>query len=95
MYTVYTALGGDAAGPGMIAYEMERHGSSHAAGIDSDTLLAPKKNAVKARATLAYVSTIYVENSNQERYGDLKTLLANDGKWGNGSICRTFSRVVP
>ena len=74
----------------MIAYEMERHGSSHAAGIDFNTLLAPERYAVKARSMLACVSTIYVENSNQERYGDQQTILANDGKWGNGSICRTF-----
>ena len=47
MYTVYTALGGEAAGPGMIAYEMERHGCSHAAGIDFDTLSAPKKTQSK------------------------------------------------
>ena len=38
MYTVYTASGGEAAGPGMIAYYMGRPGSSHAAGIDFDTI---------------------------------------------------------
>ena len=74
----------------MIAYDMKRPGSSHASGIDFDTLAALEKDAVKSQATLAYVSTLYVENANQERYGDLKTQLANDRKWGNSSICRMF-----
>ena len=65
MYTVYTSSGGEVAGPGMIAYDMERPGSSHAAGIDFDTLEAPEQDAVKARARLAYISTLYVDNSNQ------------------------------
>ena len=62
----------------MIVYEMERPGSSHAAGIDFDVLTSPKQDTFKARARLAYVSTPYVDNANQECYGDLKTQLAND-----------------
>ena len=50
----------------MIAYEMEQPGSSHAAGVDFDTLASPEQDAVKARDRLAYVSTLYVENTNQE-----------------------------
>ena len=52
----------------MITYEMERPGSSHAAGIDFDTLACPEQDAVKARARLAYFSTLYVENSKKERF---------------------------
>ena len=66
MYTVYTASGGEVAGPGMIAYEMEQPGSSHAAGINFDALTAPEQDAVKAQARLAYVSTLYVDNTNQD-----------------------------
>ena len=61
----------------MIAYEMEWYGSSQAAGVDFNTLENPEQDTVKARSRLAYVSTLYIENSNQERYGDLKTQLAN------------------
>ena len=62
----------------MIAYEMERYGSSQAAGVDFNTFETPEQDTVKAWYRLAYVSTLYIENSNQERYGDLKTQLAND-----------------
>ena len=62
----------------MIVYDMERHGSSHAYGIDFDALTAPEQDAVKAWDGLEYVSTLYIENSNHERYRDLKTQLAND-----------------
>ena len=47
MHTVYTTLGGEVAVPGMIAYEMERPGSSHDAGIDFDTLEAPEQDSAK------------------------------------------------
>ena len=78
MYTVYTAWGGQVSGPGIIAYEMERPGSSHAAGVDFNTLASPEKDAVKEQDRLSYFYTLYVDNSNQELYGDLKTQLAND-----------------
>ena len=38
MYTVYTASGGEVAVPGMITYEMERPGTSHASGISLNSL---------------------------------------------------------
>ena len=44
---------------------MERPGSSHAAGNDFDVLTTPEHNAVKAQVRLAYVSTLYAENANQ------------------------------
>ena len=47
MYTVYTTSVGEVAGPGMIAYEMERPGSSHAASVDFDTLASQKKTQSK------------------------------------------------
>ena len=74
---MYTISGGEVAGPGMISYDMERPGISHAAGIDFGALITPEQGVFKARAMLSYVSTVYVENSNQERYGDLKTQLTN------------------
>ena len=82
MYSVYTASGGELAGPGIIAYEMERPGSLHAASIDFDTLESPEQDAVKAWDRLACVYTLYVENSKQERYGNLKTQLASDYTMG-------------
>ena len=66
----------------MIAYAMERLGISHASGIDFDSLTAPEQDAVKAQARLACVSILYVDNANQERYGDLKTQLAKDYNLG-------------
>ena len=77
----------------MIAYDMERPGSSHASGIDFDALTAPEQDAVKARARLAYVSTLYVENSNQERYGDLKTQLAKDYTLGMSNFSATLQEA--
>ena len=56
---------------------MERPGSSHNAGTDFNLLPIAEQDAVRERARLAYISTVYVENSNQERYGDLKTQLSN------------------
>ena len=50
----------------MIAYEMERPGSSQAAGIDFNTFETPEQDTVKARYRLAYVSTLYAENANQK-----------------------------
>ena len=52
MYTVYTASGGEVAGSGMIAYDMERPGSSHTSGIGLDAIKSPEQDAVKARARL-------------------------------------------
>ena len=62
---MYTTSGREVAGPGMIAYDMDRPGSSHAAGINLDVLTSPEQDSVKARARLAYVSTLYLENDNQ------------------------------
>ena len=90
MYTVYTISGGEVAGPGMISYDMERPGISHAAGIDFNTLASPEQDAFKARARMLYVSTLYVENSNEERYGYLKTQLANNYTLGTSNFPATL-----
>ena len=90
MYTMYTELGGEVAGPGMISYEMEWPGSSHAVGIDFYALTTTEKEVVKAQARMAYVSTLYVDNSNQERYGYLKTKLANDYTLGTSNFPATL-----
>ena len=62
----------------MITYYMDQPGSSHTAGIGVDALTSPERDTVKARASLEYVSTLYVQNTKQERYVDLKTQLDND-----------------
>ena len=86
-------MGGEVSGSGMIAYEVERLGSLHAAGVDFNTLASPEKYAVKARARLEYVSTLYVENANQERYGYLKTQLANDYTLGTSNFPATLQKA--
>ena len=90
MYTVYTALVKEVVGPGIIYYYMELPGISHDAGNDIDSLSIAEQDAVRARARLAYISTLYVENSNQERYGDLKTQLANDYIMGTSNFTATL-----
>ena len=90
MYTVYTASGGDVAGTVMIAYDMERPGGSHAAGTDFNSLSIAEQDSVRARARLAYISFLYVENANQERYGDMKTQLANDYIMGTSNFPATL-----
>ena len=77
----------------MITYEMKRPGSSHAAVIDFDALTTPEKDAVKARARLAYVYTLYVENDNQERYGDPKTQLSNNYTLGKSNFTATLQEA--
>ena len=44
IYTVYAKSGGEVAGPGMIAYDIERPVSSYAAGIDFDSLISPEQD---------------------------------------------------
>ena len=73
MYTVYNASGREVAGLGMIVNEMERPGSSHADVTDFNSLSISEQDAVRARARLEYISTLFVDNANQERYGYLKT----------------------
>ena len=86
MYTVYTASGVDVSGPWMITYKMEGPGSSHAAGTDFNSLSIAEQDSVIAPARLAYISFLYVENANQERYGDMKTQLANDYIMGTSNF---------
>ena len=74
----------------MIAYEMERCGNSHAAGIDFDSLKATEQDAVKARARLKYVSTLYVDNAYQEHYGNMKTQITNDYILGTSKFPATL-----
>ena len=90
MYTVYTASGGEVAGPGIIAYQMERPGSSHDSGTGFNSLSIAEQYAFRARARLVYISTLYVDNTNQERYGDLKTQLANDYIMGTSNFTVTL-----
>ena len=90
---MYTASGGEVAGPGMIAYDMEQPGSSHAAGVDFNTLASPEKDAVKERDRLSYFYTLYVDNSNQERYGDLKMQLANNYALGTSNFPATLQEA--
>ena len=78
---------------GIIAYEMERPGRSHAASVDFYTLASPEKDAVKSRARLGYVYTLYVENDNQERYGYLKTQLANEYNLGTPNFPATLQEA--
>ena len=42
---------------------------------------------------MAYVSTLFVDNSNQERYGDLKTQLANDYTLGTSNFPATLQEA--
>ena len=65
IYNVYTSSGGGVAGPGMVAYQIERPGSSHAAGTDFNSLSIAEQDAVREQSRLAYISTLYVENANQ------------------------------
>ena len=74
----------------MITYKMEGPGSSHAAGTDFNSLSIAEQDSVRARARLAYISFLYVENANQERYGDMKTQLANDYIMGTSNFPATL-----
>ena len=77
----------------MISYELQHPGSSNASGIGLDALTSPKQDAVKARARLAYFSTLYVDHFNQEHYEDLKTQLANDYTLGASNFPVTLQEA--
>ena len=93
MYTVYTASGGEVSEPGIIAYEMERAGRLYVTGTDFSSLSTADQDVVTVQARLAYISTLYVENANQERYGYLKTQLDNDYTMGTSNFPATLQEA--
>ena len=77
----------------MIAYEIEQPDSSNTAGTNFNLFSIAEQEAVIARVRLAYISTLYVDNSNQERYGDLKTQLSNDYIMGTSKSTATLQEA--